>query len=127
MVNRTYLEHSWHDRVVREMSSELRLIVGDALHTNDPLAGLEVENLVDKSERVPVRQNLEDIIWDCEYSVRMSNALANIGSRWAFGRVFSILGHLEYATSSAPSICLPTGAGTLQDDWSNYECGRIKH
>ena len=37
------------------MTCELGLVVGNAFDANDPLAGLEVQDLVDESERVPVR------------------------------------------------------------------------
>ncbi|MCY1557737.1 hypothetical protein D9M68_946130 [compost metagenome] len=43
------------------MALEVRLVDGDVLQGLDPLLRLELQHAVDQQERVPVRQQLEDL------------------------------------------------------------------
>lgn len=74
-----HLQDPRHDGQVREVASELGLVVGDALDADDALARYEVQDLVDQSERVSVRQHLEDVLGHREDGLRVGDALADVG------------------------------------------------
>mmetsp|Transcript_35230 Transcript_35230/g.80203 ORF Transcript_35230/g.80203 Transcript_35230/m.80203 type:complete len:263 (-) Transcript_35230:1-789(-) len=55
------LKHSRHDRVIREVSGELRLVGGDALDAHRALARDVLEDLVHEEEGIPVGDDLADV------------------------------------------------------------------
>jgi hypothetical protein len=56
------LQHTWHDRPVREVALEKRLVNADRLHRHRALARLERNHLVHKKERVPVRKHAHHLV-----------------------------------------------------------------
>jgi hypothetical protein len=54
-------ENAGHYRVVREVSLEERLVLGDVLQTDRPDAGLELLDPVHQQERIAVRYELADL------------------------------------------------------------------
>lgn len=88
-----YLQHSWHNGQVREVPRELGLVVGDALDAHDALAGFEMQDLVHESERVSVRENLENVLRHGEDGLWVRDASADIEGGRFLGLLFRVVAH----------------------------------
>ncbi len=60
----SHLKDTRHDRSIREMACELRLVRCDALDTNGSLPRHIFQNLVDEKKRVAMGKDLADISVD---------------------------------------------------------------